>query len=107
MKNKALISVGVAVLCVLLAMSTASGAINFLSTDGFWAYIDSGYDGVRIDVMGVIGSDPASGYWGSGTKTTEDDTLIRIPTVCTHNSYGDASLSEFTGISPAVYTNLG
>ena len=107
MKKKALISVGVAVLCVLLALSTASGAINFLSTDGFWAYIDSGYDGVRIDVMGVIGSDPASGYWGSGTKTTEDDTLIRIPTVCTHNSYGDASLSEFTGISPAVYTNLG
>ncbi|MEL7636215.1 MAG: choice-of-anchor K domain-containing protein [Anaerolineaceae bacterium] len=107
MKRKVLFSVGAAVLCILLVMSTASGAINFLRTDGFWSYIDSGYDGVRIDVVGVIGVDPAAGYWGSGTKTTLDDTLIRNASVCTHSSYGDATLSEWTGISPAEYTNLG
>ena len=106
MKRKVLFSVGAAVLCILLVMSTASGAINFLRTDGFWSYIDSGYDGVRIDVVGVIGVDPGTA-WGTGTKTTADDTLIRNATVCTHSSYGDATLSEWTGISPAVYTNLG
>lgn len=107
MKRKVLLSASAAVLCVLLSMSAATGAINFLSTDGYWTYIDSGYDGVRIDVIGVIGGNPSAGYWGTGNKTTQGDTLIRLPTVCTHNSYGDAGLSEFNGISPAVYTNLG
>lgn len=106
MKGKLLLSAGAALLCVLLSMSAAAGEINFLSTDGYWTYIDSGYDGVRIDVVGVIGSNPGA-YWGSGSKTTQDDTLIRLPTVCTHDSDGDATLSEFSGISPAVYTNLG
>ncbi len=106
MKRKVLLSASAALLCLVLSMSAASGAINFLSTDGFWGYIDSGYDGVRIDVVGVIGADPGA-FWGTGTKTTQDDTLIRIPTVCTHNSYGDPNLLEFNGTSPAVYTDLG
>jgi len=105
-KRKLLFSLFVVLILTISIVSIATGAITFYRTDGFWGRIDDGYDGVRFDVVGVTGTDPGD-YWGSGDTTTRNDTLIRNATVCTHNSYGDATLAEWTGISPAVYTNLG
>lgn len=106
MKRKLLISLSIVLILTMAIVAVANADIGFFRTDGFWGRIDDGYDGVRFDVVGVVGTDPGD-YWGTGDKTTRDDTLIRNATVCTHNSYGDATLSEWTGISPAVYTNLG
>ena len=91
---------------ILLLFSSASAAISFVYSEGVWGRVDDGYDGIKFDVVGVIGVDPGTA-WGSGSKTTADDTLTRNATVCTHNPDGDAALSEWTGTSPAVYTGLG
>lgn len=112
MKRRMLFSAGAAILCLLLTMSAVSGEINFLSTDGYWGYIDDGYDGVRIDVVGVIGSDPGTAWTGSGEgagNSTQDYRLIRNAGVCTHDPDGDATLSEWTGTpgSGSVYSTLG
>lgn len=106
MKRKLFISASAVVLCLLVTMSAVSGAINFLSTDGYWSYIDSGYDGVRIDVVGVIGIDPGSA-WSVIGKSTRDYRLIRNSDVCTHDPDGDETLYEWTGTTPPVYTSLG
>ena len=106
MKRKLLISISIIIVLIIAVFTNANAAISFLRTDGFWSRVDDGYDGVRYDMVGLVGNDPGT-FWGTGSKTTSDDTLIRNPTVCTHNSYGDATLAEWTGISPAVYTNLG
>ena len=105
MMKKILLTAGIAFSVLLLLVSSASAAISFYQTDGVWGRVDDGYDGIVFDVVGVIGVDPGS-YWGTGGKTTQDHTLIRNATVCTHDIDGDSSLSEWTGYSPN-YTNLG
>lgn len=91
---------------MLLLFSSASAAISFVNSEGVWGRVDDGYDGIVFDVVGVIDDDPGN-YWGTGTKTTQDDTLTRIATVCTHDPDGDEDLTDWTGQSPAVYTGLG
>ena len=106
MLKKITYSAGIAFSILILLFTSASAAISFVYSEGVWGRVDDGYDGIKFDVVGVIGVDPGTA-WGSGSKTTADDTLTRNATVCTHNPDGDAALSEWTGTSPAVYTGLG
>jgi hypothetical protein len=106
MKKKRFISLGIVTVLLVIIVIAVSANIGFLTSDGFWGRIDDGYDGVRCDVVGVVAEDPGE-FWGTGTKTTQNDTLIRNANVCTGTSYGDGTLSEWTGIDGAVYTNLG
>jgi len=106
MKKNLITSIAIVLVLSVVIVAVVSADLTYTWTDGYWMWIDDGYDGVKIDVVGVVGSDPGT-EWGSGNKTTQGDTLIRNATVCTQDGDGDATLSEWTGISPAVYTNLG
>ena len=44
-------------------------------------------NGVIIDVIGVIGSDPGS-QWGSGDASTGENTIRRLNTVCSGDANG-------------------
>ena len=81
---------------LLLLFSSASAAISFSYSEGVWGRVDDGYDGIVFDVVGVIGEDPGSA-WSSGTKSTQNQTLTRNATVCTHDPDGDATLGEWSG----------
>lgn len=64
---------------------------------------------VVIDVIGIVGSDPGS-EWGTGTTSTQDNTLVRKETVCQgDNEPGDPfdpSL-EWNGFASNTTTDLG
>lgn len=110
MLKKITYSAGIAFSILILLLSSASAAISFVYSEGVWGRVDDGYDGIKFDVVGVVGVDPddtGPAYWGTDPKTTRDDTLIRNATVCTHDPDGDEDLTEWTGTSPAVYTGLG
>lgn len=91
---------------LLLLFSSASAAISFSYSEGVWGRVDDGYDGIVFDVVGVIGEDPGSA-WSSGTKSTQNQTLTRNATVCTHDPDGDGTLGEWSGGAGAFYTGLG
>jgi len=90
---------------LLLLFSSASAAISFVNSEGVWGRVDDGYDGIVFDVVGVIGQDPGNA-WSSGGKSTQNQTLTRNATVCTHDPDGDATLGEWSGAA-AFYTGLG
>ena len=91
---------------LLLLFSSASAAISFSYSEGVWGRVDDGYDGIVFDVVGVIGQDPGDA-WSSGLKSTQNQTLTRNATVCTHDPDGDATLGEWSGGAGAFYTGLG
>lgn len=105
MTKKLFFTIGIAVSFLLLLVSSATADIKFSQTDGVWGRVDDGYDGIVFDVVGVIGNNPGS-YWGSGSKTTQNHTLIRNADVCTHDIDGDSGLTDWTSYSPN-YDNLG
>ncbi len=88
---------------LLLLFSSASAAISFSYSEGVWGRVDDGYDGIVFDVVGVIGVDPGTAWTGTSGQTTAG-ALIRNSTVCTHDSNGDANLSEWTA---STTSNLG
>ena len=103
MLKKVTYSAGIAFSILILLLSSASAAITFYQTDGVWGRVDDGYDGIVFDVVGVIGVDPGTAWTGTSGQTTAG-ALIRNSTVCTHDSNGDANLSEWTA---STTSNLG
>ncbi len=98
-------SIAIVMVLSVIIVAVVSADLTYTWTDGYWMWIDDGYDGVKIDVVGVVGSDPGSA-WGSGGKTTQNNTLIRNATVCTQDGDGDATLSEWSGTT-LTYADLG
>ncbi len=68
--------------------------------------------GVLIDVIGVIGVDPAGGLWGSGDATTGENTLVRKSSVTQGDADGfvgnETDLTgEWTGFPQDTFDDLG
>ncbi len=69
-------------------------------------------DGVIIDMIGVVGVDPAAGFWGSGDVTTSEDTLIRKSSVTSGDADGfvgneDDLTGEWDGFAQDTFDDLG
>ena len=67
------------------ADSINSGVISFNGDDAI--SLDRRMDDSHVDVFGTIGQDPGS-YWGSGSCTTKDHTLVRKACITKGNPDG-------------------
>ena len=67
------------------------------------------YGGQPIDSIGRIGEDPGS-YWGCDDGTTQNHTLIRLPSVCSGDAVIDDAFDpclEWTFEAVDTFTSLG
>lgn len=87
-----------------VADATNGAVINFNGDDAI--ALRNGVD--LIDVIGQIGVAPGS-YWGSGSVTTKDDTLVRKSTVCSGDANGSDAFDpadEWEGYAQDTFTYL-
>ena len=67
-------------------------------------------NGTIIDIIGVLGSDPGS-EWGTGSESTKDNTIRRLPTVCAGDADGfnnPANISDqWVGFPQNTFDGLG
>lgn len=108
-----LASGNVFVLCSQNA-STAGWACD-MTTAAVYNFVITGNDavslrcgGVLLDVVGVIGDDPAGGAWTDGALSTQDQALRRLCTVTRGSPSGNAALqAEWDGPGDDDATDLG
>jgi uncharacterized protein len=68
-----------------------------------------GAAGPIVDVIGQVGFDPGS-EWGAGLVSTQDNTIVRIPSVCAGDTIENDAFdpaTEWTGFANDTFTNLG
>ncbi|MBV7329304.1 lamin tail domain-containing protein [Chloroflexi bacterium TSY] len=102
---------------LVIANSSAAGAIltkaDLTSSVTFFNGDDAlvlKNNGVVIDMLGVVGTDPGSA-WGGGGTTTQDQTIRRLPTICAGDPDGfdnPADISdEWEGFAQDTFDGLG
>ncbi|AKS42984.1 lamin tail domain-containing protein [Wenzhouxiangella marina] len=83
----------------------ATGSVDFNGDDA----VEFFCDGASVDVIGQIGVDPGS-EWGTGDTSTQNNTIRRLPDVCTPDANGadafDPAL-EWTGFPIDTFDDLG
>ena len=91
----------------ILAVADITSGVTFFNGDDALALRRNG---VIIDVIGVIGSDPGS-QWGSGLASTQDNTIRRLASVCQGDADGFDNPSDITdqweGFAINTFDGLG
>ncbi len=89
------------------AVADITSSVTFFNGDDAIALLRNG---VIIDVIGVIGSDPGS-EWGSGDISTGENTIVRLASVCGGDANGfdnPADISDqWSGFPQNTFDNLG
>ncbi|MEZ4895784.1 MAG: lamin tail domain-containing protein [Saprospiraceae bacterium] len=100
------------VLCQSSADPTLLGQSDQTSGSGFYNGDDAVAllkNGVNIDVIGQIGFDPGS-QWGGGDTSTQDNTLVRKPTIGQGDPDGSDAFYpslEWIGYPNNTFSNIG
>ncbi len=90
----------------ILAQADLTSGSGFFNGDDAIALV--GPSGT-LDVVGQIGVDPGT-EWGTGVTSTADNTLRRLPTVCTGRADGSTAFdpaTEWAGFATNTFDGLG
>lgn len=91
----------------ILAVADITSSVTFFNGDDALALVRNG---VIIDVIGVIGSDPGT-QWGGGAVTTKEHSIRRLASVCTGDPDGFDNPSDITdqweGFPQNTFDGLG
>lgn len=82
-----------------------SGSVNHNGDDAYTLSVD----GAVVDSFGQVGTDPGS-RWGSGDVTSQNDTLVRKPSIFTGDTVIDDAFDpadEWIGLAQDTFSELG